>query len=62
MSKNAIFLEVTAANLCQIHHSLFSTRANMRTPKAQAFLLVHAEGLTAELHKTIRDFLERKLA
>lgn len=55
-------IELDAARLRQIHHGIFSTKEQLTSPKAEAFLLVHGEELTDELHKTIRDFLKQKLA
>ena len=55
-------IELTPDRLRQIHHGLFSTKTQLTTPKAEAFLLVHGEELLDGLNGYVREFLKRKLA
>jgi hypothetical protein len=57
----SIKLELDAAKIRQIHHSLFSTKNALTTQEAEAFLLLHGDQLLDGLNGFVRTFLQTKL-
>jgi hypothetical protein len=56
-----VAVEINADKLRQIHHGLFSTKEQLTTTKAEAFLFVHGEELLEGLNGYVREFLKKKL-
>jgi hypothetical protein len=56
-----IKIELDAAKVRQIHHSIFSTKDALSTFEAEAFLLLHGDQLLDGLNGFTREFLKNKL-
>ncbi|HJT71108.1 MAG TPA: hypothetical protein VJ731_12980 [Terriglobales bacterium] len=58
----SVELKSTPERLRQIHHSLFSTKNQLSTKEAEAFLLFYGDQLTTSLNDHVREFIKEKLA